>query len=191
MMRFALAMMAVLGMSSCGMVTAERRPYVDPVTEAAMAPYAVNVVNISVPRTLVVSEADTLYPTADIVWRGELGGDRHAQVGAVIGDAVALGTGDLTRGRPANVDIAVVRFHGLTEKARFFVGGVYSIRFLLTIRDPMTGAVIDGPRLVNADIPYWGRNRAIADTVAGRQERTFIVDGLARIIRDELLIAKR
>lgn len=156
-----------------------------------MAPYAVTTVNISVPRTLRVSEADELYPSADIVWRGDLAGDRHAQVGAVIGDAVTLGTRDLTRGRPTAVDITVVRFHALTEKARYFVGGVYSIRFQLTIRDALTGAVIDGPRLVNADIPAWGGRRALSDDIAGRGQRTMIVEALARTIRDELLITDR
>ena len=56
-------------------------------------------VRVSVPKTLVVSEAKTLLPRADIVWREDPMGDRHAQVGKIIQTAVLRGAGAMLFGR--------------------------------------------------------------------------------------------
>ena len=61
--------------------------------------YDVVAVNVDVPKTLKVSEANMYYPVADIVWRGEPRGDRHAQVKAIFQEAFAAGTKDLVQGR--------------------------------------------------------------------------------------------
>lgn len=163
-----------------------------PVAEVApgtafLAPlYSVEEMRINVPRTLDVSEANLFYPIADIVWRGEPKGDRYSQVQQVFSDAFGFGTASMHSGPSVIVEVQVRRFHALTEKTRYTVGGVYSIRFDLTVRDAKTGAVLDGPRLVIADLKAAGGGRAVAEEQAGRTQRVVIVEHLSQVIRREL-----
>ncbi len=147
--------------------------------------YDVAEIIITVPRTLVVSEANAFHPSADIVWRGEPVGDRYAQVEAVMAEAMAGGTSMMTRGPRVTVEVTVLRFHCLTEKTRYSVGGVHSMQFELTVRDAF-GSIIDGPRIVIADAEAAGGAQAIAEDAAGMTQRVVVVQRLARAIRSEL-----
>jgi len=157
---------------------------------ALVPQYDVQAVRVAVPRDLRVSEANMFYPLADIVWRGEARGDRHAQVRAIVQEGLAVGTQGMASGRPVALDVEVTRFHSLTEKTRYTVGGVHSIKFTLTLRDVATGQVIDGPRQVVADVKGSGGARAIAEEQAGRTMRVVIVEHLAQVIRTELSVPK-
>lgn len=154
-----------------------------------MAPqYDVTAVHVTVPRDLKVSEANVFYPIADIVWRGEAAGDRYEQVRAILEEGVAFGTGAMHQGRKVSVDVELVRFHALTEKTRYTVGGVHSIKFMLTVRDAASGVALDGPRLIVADVKAAGGSRAMAEDQAGRTQRVVIVEHLAAVIRRELSV---
>ncbi len=150
--------------------------------------YSVEQVLVEVPKDLKVSEANLFYPIADIVWRGEPAGDRHEQVRAILTDAFGFGTSGMTDGTGVIVEATVRRFHALTEKTRYTVGGVHAIHFDLTVRDAATGAVVDGPRLVKVDVPAAGGRRAIEEERAGRTQRVVIVEGLSQAIRRELSV---
>lgn len=150
--------------------------------------YDIKEVRVEVPPNLRVSEANRFYPMADIVWRGDPPGDRYEQVRAILTDAFGFGTSGMTSGQGVIVEATVRRFHALTEKTRYTVGGVHAIHFDLTVRDAATGQVIDGPRLVKVDVPAWGGNRAIAEERAGRTQRVVIVEGLAQAIRRDLSV---
>lgn len=155
-------------------------------TVVAAAQYDIEAIRIAVPRSLKVSEANTFKPRADIVWRGEPLGDRHAQVTAIFQEAMIRGTAALQEGRKADLDIQVTRFHALTEKTRYTFGGMHEMRFVLTLRDSATGAVLDGPREVVADIKASGGSAAIAEEQAGRTQRVVTVERLAQVIQREL-----
>lgn len=148
--------------------------------------YKVEAVDITVPHSLKVSEANTYLPMADIVWRGDPHGDRYAQVAGILADGLRAGTIKMTEGRPVQVEIVLTRFHALTEKARYTFGGNHAIHFDLTVRDVASGAVIDGPRRVIADVKASGGARAIAEEQAGRTQRVVIVERLAQVIQSEL-----
>jgi hypothetical protein len=195
------ALVIALGLSACAQVdTASRRATADlPLLPNEMnllaetsgarvlhAQYDVEAINIVVPTDLKVSEANAFYPRADIVWRGEPRGDRYAQVSAIFSEAISRGTASMASGRQVAVDIEVMRFHCLTEKTRYTVGGTHSLKFEMTVRDVATGEVIDGPRLVVADIAAAGGARAIAEDEAGRTQRVVVVERLAEVIRREL-----
>lgn len=170
------------GMSqSTGAVTAP-----DATTVYLQAQYDVEAVRVTVPRSLKVSEANTFKPHADIVWRGEPRGDRHAQVAAIVQEGMQTGTAAMQKGRQVNVDVEVTRFHALTEKTRYTIGGVHEMRFVLTVSDAATGAVIDGPREVIADVKAAGGTLAIAEDQAGRTQRVVTVARLAEVVRREL-----
>ena len=148
--------------------------------------YTVTQVNVLVPQSLKVSEANLFFPIADIVWHGEPLGDRHAQVKAIFAEAAARGTYGMTSGPAVTVDLQVRRFHCLTEKTRYTIGGTHSLHFLMTVKDAGTGRIIDGPRVVLADIKASGGARAIAEDQKGQTQRVVIVDRLSQVIRQEL-----
>lgn len=188
---------AVIALSACSAgPTVSRgdsgsRVAVSSATMAPMAPamrpkYAVSEAYVSVPRSLVVSEANLFFPSADIVWRGEAPGDRHVQVHDIMTEALATGTAQMTKGPAVIVEAEVVRFHSLTEKARYTIGGVHSLRFRLTVRDAATGAVVEGPRVVVADVRAAGGDRALAEDNMGLTQRVVIVSALSRAIREAL-----
>lgn len=148
--------------------------------------YDVAAVTVSVPDSLRVSEANMFYPVADIVWRGEPRGDRHEQVRAIFEEAFAAGTQTLHQGRAVVVSIVVDRFHCLTEKARYTVGGVHSLKFSLTVRDAATGELLDGPRVVVADIKASGGAIAVQEEADGITQRIVILQRLQDVALREL-----
>lgn len=147
---------------------------------------AIKGIEISVPQSLSVSEANVMVPMSDIVWRGDPLGDRHPQVAAMFQTAAAQASDGLAEGRGVILSLEVTRFHALTEKARYLTGGNYAMHFLLTLRDAETGAVIDGPREVVADVHASGGVRAIAEDNAGRTEKVVVVERLTDVLRYEL-----
>ena len=145
------------------------------------AQYDVEAVRVTVPRSLKVSEANTFKPRADIVWRGEPLGDRHVQVARIFEEAMNAGTAPMQQGRKVDVDVEVTRFHALTEKTRYTIGGMHEMRFILTVRDTATGAILSGPREIVADVKASGGSAAIAEDQAGRTKRV-----VTQVIRREL-----
>ncbi len=148
--------------------------------------YAVQDVRVAVSSDLRASEANVFYPLADIVWRGEPAGNRHQQVRKIFFDALNSATGNMTTGPGVIVDVNVSRFHSVTEKTRYTVGGVHSLRFTMTVRDAVTGAIVEGPREVVADTPAVGGSRAVAEDNAGRTQRVVIVERLVEVFKREL-----
>lgn len=160
---------------------------------AAAAPTSgspVQGIRVHVPRSLEVSEANRFLPSGDIVWRGDPMGDRHAQVQAIFEAAMAEGVKRLSGPIQADLVVEVVRFHSLTEKARYFTGGVHAIEFKWALKDPETGAYLTQPRLVSADLQALGGRRAIQADQAGQTMRVRITDHLADVIVQEMTTAE-
>ena len=145
-------------------------------------------INVVVPQSLKVSEANRYYPSGDIVWRGDPMGDRHEQVRAIFENAMTTGTQGMNGATPVTLDIEVLRFHALTEKARYTVGGVHSITFMLTLRDTATGQMLGEPRKIKADLDGYGGQRAIEAESRGLTQKVRITGHLANVIRQELSV---
>lgn len=190
--RTLLALALAVAVSGCATVGGGGSPIIatenpDLDGTVVLAPkYDVVEVNVTVPDTLRVSEANMFYPIADIVWRGEPRGDRYQQVKKIFEDGFGFGTSGMRSGPRVIVEAEVTRFHALTEKTRITVGGMHSIRFNLTLRDAETGAIIDGPRKVIADVRGAGGAAALEEDRQGRTQRVVIVERLAQVIRSEL-----
>ncbi|SHJ91026.1 hypothetical protein SAMN05444000_11552 [Shimia gijangensis] len=182
-----------LGLSACASVdTATRNAPLEqiPAEMAAPAPsFALAGFSVNVPTTLKVSEANSYRPSGDIVWRGDPYGDRYKQVGAILEDSIQLGAGNLTGAMDVVVDIELKRFHALTEKTRYSVGGIHSIEFVMTIRDAQTGAVVRGPREIKADLVGYGGSKALQAEARGLTQKYRITNHLARVIQDEMTLA--
>ena len=148
--------------------------------------YSVVRINVGVPRSLRVSEENVLFPNADIVWHGDPSGDRYAQVASILHDGIVMGTAGMRTGRAVEVDVEVTRFHALTPKVRYAFGGMHTTHFTLTVRDARSGAIIDGPRPVVADVHGSGGAEAMAEEAAGMTQRVVIENRVAAVIRREL-----
>ncbi len=157
-----------------------------PITQQLTSPYSVADVRVTVPETLKVDESNKIFPIADIVWRGDPFGDRYKQIEAIFEEGMTRGAANLHGGRLVNVDIVVMRFHAMTERARFSIGGVHSITFTLTIRDAKTNEMIEAPRIVVADLNGFGGKRAIEAEHLGQTQKVRIIDHLANVIQNEL-----
>ncbi|MEM8592853.1 MAG: DUF6778 family protein [Pseudomonadota bacterium] len=148
--------------------------------------FDVTELRIAVPKELRVSEANLFYPIADIVWRGDPIGDRHKQVLDIFATSFQAGTDRLEGVQPVTVDVEVKRFHSITEKARYTVGGVHSIRFDMTVRDAITGEVIVPTREIKADLSALGGRAAIAAEASGQTQKARITQHLTHLIQQEL-----
>ncbi|MGD9919489.1 MAG: DUF6778 family protein [Paenirhodobacter sp.] len=194
--RLAALVLALAAMAGCAQIepatrAANEATALDEIVVDGSAPVAapewkVSAVRVAVPRTLHVSEANLYYPIADIVWRGEARGDRYAQVSAIFTEAAGRATAEMTEGRPVVVDIEVIRFHALTEKTRYTFGGTYGVKFALTVRDAETGAILEGPRVIDHGFPASGGQKAIDEESRGLTEKVVITQFLADYLHDLL-----
>lgn len=154
--------------------------------QAIMSQINVTKINVTVPTELKVSEANRYYPNGDIVWREDPMGNRHAQVAKIVHDAMAVGTSSFTGHVPVILDIQVSRFHALSEKARYTVGGVHNIVFTMVLRDAQTGAPLAAPRKIETDLEAFGGQQAITAESRGLTQKVRISGHLAEVIRQEM-----
>ena len=139
--------------------------------------YSVAQLNVTVPTTLEVSEANSYKPRADIVWRGDPMGNRYEQIEAIFRDAMGAGVEGLEGERPVRVDIQVTKFHALTERTRYSVGGTHDIHFAITVLDAETGIVIEPTRIVETELTGLGgragnRRRGAGSDPEGAHQRS-------------------
>ena len=141
-------------------------------------------VRVSVPKTLVVSEAKTLLPKADIVWREDPLGDRHAQVGKIMQAAVLRGAQGLRGSRPVIISITVTRFHALTYEAELSNSdwGVHNVDFTAQVLDARTGGVLLPATNIRAETPAWSGARMREARKKGITQKSMITNHVAATI---------
>lgn len=141
-------------------------------------------VRVNVPKTLVVSEQKSLMPAADIVWREDPLGDRHAQVGAIMKTAVTRGAQGLNGARLMIIDVTVTRFHALTIEAetRLQNAGVHNINFTAQVIDARTGEVLLAPAKISAELPALSGDQMRAARAKGQTQKSMITAHVARSV---------
>lgn len=180
--RFLWIWLMLIGLAGCGGQTGVRSSAPDGVARSYMLTDLV----FSTPADLSVSEAEGYYPLADVVWRGDPRGPRVQQIGAMFETAFARNRQVLRGARPVIVDVQLRRFHGVTNTTRYSVGGVYNIIFNMTVRDATTGAVIEPPRRVVANLDAPGGSAAVRLEQNGQTQKVRVVDFLTAVLRGEL-----
>ncbi len=189
-MRALMMLMIGLALSACASVdTATRNAPIETAPVAQHVSFQPVSYNVVVPETLKVSEANSYFPLGDIVWRGDAPGNRYEQIAAIFGNSMTQGAANVQGTMPVRVEIEVKRFHALTEKTRYTVGGVHSITFDITLRDPETGAIIRAPREVKANLLGYGGQQAIEADTKGLTQKYRITTHLAKVLRDEMTLA--
>lgn len=183
-----------LGLSGCSQVS-QVRDFVKPdtvsLTEKFVVPelakaVVVEKLSVIVPRTLVASEANSYKPNADIVWREDPVGDRHAQVQTIVATAMERGVALLQGEAPILVDVVVDKFHALTQKTRYTVGGTHQVDFKLTLRDAETGVIMAPTRLVRTQLRAYGGRQAVDASLRGETQKLRISEHLRRVIVTEI-----
>ena len=141
-------------------------------------------VRVDVPRSLVVSEAKSLLPSADIVWREDPMGDRHVQVGKIIEGAVLRGAQGLRGARPVVISVTVTRFHALTYEAELSNSdwGVHNIDFIAQVSDARTGEVLVPATKVRAETPAWSGTRMREARRKGITQKSMISNHVAATV---------
>ena len=150
------------------------------------SPVSINSILVRVPRSLKVSERNSYLPRGDIVWRGDPIGDRHLQIQRIFEAALLRDAAELKGPVKVDLEIDVKRFHALTEKARYTTGGVHSITFDLSIKDPATGELVVPVRTIRADLEGFGGQQAILADARGETQKVRITNHLTEVIRQEL-----
>jgi len=162
-------------------------PRIDSITVPQVArDYNLHSIRFAVPTTLTVSEANTYYPIADIVWRGDPLGKRAEQISDIFQTSIMASGAGLTGRVPVTVDVELVRFHSLTQRTRYSVGGVHSIKFDLTIRDAASGEALEPTRRINADLAALGGRAAMAADSEGQTQKVRITAHLTNLFLQEL-----
>lgn len=142
--------------------------------------------SFSAPADLEVSESNGYYPFADVVWRGDRRGPRIPQIAAMFETAFARNAQTLRGSQRVVVAVQLERFHGVTDRTRYSVGGVYNIIFLMTVRDAASGAVIEPTRRVVANLDAPGGSTAVDLEQSGQTQKVRVVDFLTQVLRREL-----
>jgi hypothetical protein len=133
---------------------------------------------VNVPRTLSVSEAHGIKPRADIVWRGDAPGDRYVQVEGIMRDALAPALRSMQGDVPVQVVVELTRFHALSERSRYTIGGQHEIEFVYVVRHAETGALLAGPEAVDLTFRALGGQRAVEAEQQGITQRVRITERL-------------
>ncbi|MBU2993642.1 hypothetical protein Q4555_12610 [Octadecabacter sp. 1_MG-2023] len=180
------AIAATLTACSTADVVSRNTPLETPRLAAEAAPqvlrdYSLHAVRFAIPADMTVSEANSYYPIADIVWRGDPLGDRSEQISEMFQSSIRAAGLGLTGATPVIADVELVRFHSLTERTRYSVGGVHSIKFDLTIRDAETGEVLEPTRRINGDLPGLGGYAALAADNSGETQKVRIIRHLSSL----------
>lgn len=152
-------------------------------TVLAAPSFHISEVRVIVPSSLKVSEANTIKPRADIVWRGDPIGDRYAQVKAIMENALTRATEGLEGDRDVVLEAQVLRFHGVTERTRYTFGGVHEIVFEMVLRDAETGELVAPPRTVMADLEALAGQEAIDADARGETQKVRVTNHIIEVMQ--------
>lgn len=150
--------------------------------------WAVAGVEVNVPRSLTSSEANTIKPRADIVWREDSIGDRHGQVDDMMTAALEAAFEAVDGAVPVIVTLDVTRFHAQTQRVRYSnIPSEQEIEFVMTIRDAETGELLSGPTDVDLTFMALGGDDAVAADAQGITQRVRIEERLAAWVAEEFI----
>ncbi|WP_224815243.1 DUF6778 family protein [Hasllibacter sp. MH4015] len=188
----ALVLGAALAVSGCvGTSDVSRDLSIDdiPVIEnVAFMDWDVVAFEVDVPRTLTVSEANTIKPRADIVWREDPLGDRHEQVDILMTEALAPAFEAVQGGTPVIVTLTVTRFHAQTQRVRYSrLPSEHEVEFELLITHAETGQILSGPRAIDVTFDAYNNEEALAADARGETQRVRITQRLRDWVQAEFI----
>ena len=177
------ALAGTLALAGCGSSEWSTN-YSDMISPAVSQGWQVVSVDVTVPRTLSVSEANSYAPNADIVWREFPYGNRYDQIDAIITTAATRGSASLQGPRKVKLLITMQQFHALSEKARAVLqsSGVHDITFTAQIIDIKTNTPLTAPDIIKADLVAFVGDQAVAAEKQGLSQKVRITSHVAAVI---------
>lgn len=191
-----IAVAGILLVSAC--TKSWKTDYANPVDPQRTKTWRIVAVDVRVPGSLTVSEANLYAPNADIVWREDplaaetdretTASIRRQQVDDIMTKAVWRGTRTFSRKsggtRPVTLRITMQRFHALSQKARIKLNrsGVHNITFSAQFVDHRTGTTLTKPERIDADLYAFVGKDAHNAEVRGQTQRVRISDHVANVI---------
>lgn len=183
----AIAAVAVLGvLTSC---TTRNTQFEGAVNSSVSSTWYVHQVEVSVPDTLSTTEINVLQPDVDIVWHGDLPGDRRKQVQTILEDSISAAAETLVSEnlhRGVVIQVELLKFHSLTPRARALVGGVHKISFMIQVVDEKTGEVLAGPSIIEADEFAYGGWRAVQSDAENEGMKVRISNRITEVVANWL-----
>ncbi len=189
----AAALVGTFALSGCSTINEmSYRDSVDltnctPLDQIGQTNYDVQGFIVRVPRSMRVSEANSIHPDATIVWRGEPLGDRHAQVHTIVSDAARDAFDSSNGGTPAVVDMNVTFFHAMSDRTRATTGGWHTVNFDLALRDPDTNELLRPVEKVVTQITGFGGEVAERAVVRGETQKYRIKRHLTQVLEVAVL----
>lgn len=179
-----LGLTAVL-LSASGAVGGSFKTEYNPLGADVSRAWRLAEVRVSVPESLTVSEAETLMPNADIVWREDPVGDRRAEVATIMKNAITAGAQGLRGSLPVIIDVTVTRFHAMTFRAEQSESnwGVHNIRFTARVLDARTGEILLAQVDIRAELPALSGDAMRAARAKGQTQKKMISNHVARTVQ--------
>jgi len=177
------ATVVTLGLTGCAFSDWQTN-YRDVIDPELSKNWRVSSIDVQVPASLTVSEANTFAPNTDIVWRGEPYGDRHVQVDKIITQAAQDGSANLKGSRAVRLVIVMRTFHALTERTRYTLqsAGVHNISFSAQVFDAKSGLALTPVDEIRADLVGYTGNQALASEARGETQKSRILNHVTRVI---------
>jgi hypothetical protein len=182
--RLALVGLAAVLLSACIPGNRFETSY-DPVPASVAQGWRLADVRVEVPKTLVVSEAKSLLPAADIVWREDPLGDRYVQVDKIMTDAITAGAQGLRGSRPVIIEVTVTRFHALTFEAelRGEDWGVHNVDFTARVIDAASGEVLLRDTNIRAETPAYSGSQMAEARKKGVTQKKMITAHVSNTVK--------
>ncbi|WP_372625108.1 DUF6778 family protein [Falsiroseomonas sp.] len=147
--------------------------------------YRVVDVRVEVPETLTSSEDNGIKPRVDILWQEDPAGDRHAQVRELMTAALEEGVAATEGSRDVVLDVVMTRFHALTKRTRYSIGGEHEVWMYVAVRDAETGELLEPARRIGFDHRI-SAAQALENEAQGLNQRLEITALVKEMIRHEL-----
>ena len=158
--------------------------YEQPLPKEITSRWNITRVEVIVPDRLTVSEENKFAPNADIVWHGDVRGDRKAQLAKILQAAGKRGAAKLKSGQNVHLVIQLEEFHGMTPLAlrKLKYSGVYNISMVLSVHDGPTNKPIIEPIPVYADLEAFTGARFAQAEAEGNTQKKRVIEHVATVI---------
>jgi len=147
--------------------------------------YRVVDVKVEVPTALSSTEQNGIKPRVDILWQEDPAGDRHAQVRDLMTAALEEGVSGMNGSRDVVLDVVMTRFHALTKRTRYSLGGEHEVWMFVAVRDAETGTLLEPARRIGFDHRI-SAEQALENEAQGLNQRLEITALVKDMIRHEL-----
>lgn len=159
--------------------------FTNKVNIAESSNWHVHEVQVTVPDNLTTTEVNILRPDVDVIWFGDPQGDRLAQVGVILSDAIEVAAQSLIPEnfhRPVVIEATMIQFHSLTPRARALVGGIHKVKFTIQVVDQKSGEILAGPTVIQADEFAYGSWKAVRADAEGQTMKVRISNRITAVV---------